>query len=105
MAFPSSRRDLLLSGLGLVAAGLRAQSPASAELGRLLSLFDFEADAHNRVPHGAWERISGAAADENTLRWNREAYDHIRLKPRILIDVSKLDTRVTILGQELPFPI
>lgn len=88
------------------AARLHAQSPAASgsEL-ELLSLFDFETEAHTRVPHGAWERISGGAADEITLRWNREAYDHIRLKPRILVDVSKLDTRVNLFGQELPFPI
>jgi 4-hydroxymandelate oxidase len=89
------------------AAGLQAQSPAASGSERepLLSLFDFETEAHTRVPHGAWERISGGSADEITLRWNREAYDHIRLKPRILVDVSKLDTRVTLFGQELPFPI
>jgi 4-hydroxymandelate oxidase len=86
---------------------LNAQSPAASgsELEPLLSLFDFETEAHTRIPHGAWERISGGSADEITLRWNREAYEHIRLKPRILVDVSKLDTRVRLFGQELPFPI
>jgi 4-hydroxymandelate oxidase len=89
------------------AAGLQTQNQATPkpDLETLLSLFDFEAEAHNRISHGAWERIAGGAADEITLRWNREAYDHIRLKPRILVDVSKLDTRITLLGQELPFPI
>ena len=47
----------------------------------------------------------GASADEITMRWNHEAYEHIRLKPRILVDVSKLDTRVSLFGQEFPFPI
>ena len=86
---------------------LHAQTPADSEARSeaLLSLFDFEAEAHARISHGAWERISGGAADEITLRWNREAYDHIRLKPRILVDVAKLDTRVTLFGQQLPFPI
>jgi phosphoribosylanthranilate isomerase len=86
---------------------LNAQSAAASgsELEPLLSLFDFETEAHTRIPHGAWERISGGSADEITLRWNREAYEHIRLKPRILVDVSKLDTRVKLFGQELPFPI
>jgi 4-hydroxymandelate oxidase len=86
---------------------LNTQSPAASgsELEPLLSLFDFETEAHTRIPHGAWERISGGSADEITLRWNREAYEHIRLKPRILVDVSKLDTRVRLFGQELPFPI
>jgi 4-hydroxymandelate oxidase len=89
------------------AAGLQAQNPAvsGSELEQLLSLFDFETKARTCVSHGAWERISGGAADEITLRWNHEAYEHIRLKPRILVDVSKLDTRVTLFGHELPFPI
>jgi 4-hydroxymandelate oxidase len=112
MPQPGSRRDLLLSALalaGLDEIPLRAQqavaSPPDGALGQLLSLFDYESAAQKRISHGAWERIAGGAADEITLRWNREAYDHIRLKPRILIDVSKIDTRVTLLGQEFPFPI
>jgi 4-hydroxymandelate oxidase len=98
-----TRRELLLSPLWL--AALRAQTGATPNLDRLLNLFDFEAEAHTRVSHGAWERISGGSADEITLRWNHEAYEHIRLRPRVLVDVSKLDTRVTLFGQELPFPI
>src|ERR1035441_10376782 len=104
----ASRRDLLRSTLALLAGSplkLPAQSSGAANLDRLLSLFDFEAEAQAHVSRGAWARISGAAADEITLRWNREAYDHIRLKPRILVDVSKLDTRVKLFGQELTFPI
>ena len=83
----------------------RNQAVSTPDLDRLLSLFDFESAAHTRISHGAWERVSGGAADEFTLRWNREAYDRIRLKPRILVDVSKIDTRVNLFGQELPFPI
>jgi 4-hydroxymandelate oxidase len=86
-------------------AGAREQTSATPDLDRLLSLFDFETAAHARISHGAWERVSGGAADELTLRWNREAYDHMRLKPRILVDVSKIDTRVKLFGEELPFPI
>jgi 4-hydroxymandelate oxidase len=101
-----SRRGLIRWAAGLaISGGLRAQTAANAALERLLSLADFETDAHAKVAHGAWERISGGAADEITLRWNCEAYGHIRLKPRVLVDVSKLDTRVTLFGQELPFPI
>jgi 4-hydroxymandelate oxidase len=74
-------------------------------LDQALSIFDLEAMAHERVSHGAWERISGGAADEITLRWNREAYDRIRLRPRVLVDVSHVDTRIDLLGQQLPFPI
>jgi 4-hydroxymandelate oxidase len=51
-----------------------------------------------------WEYLSGVA-DEITLRWNRQAYDRLRLRPKVLVDVSKLDTRINLLGQELPHPI
>src|SRR5580692_4915250 len=97
-----SRGELLAL---FAAAGVTARAQTSSELDRLLSLFDFEAEAKTRVSHGAWARISGAAADEITLRWNHEAYEHIRLKPRALVDVSRLDTRVRLLGRELAFPI
>ncbi|HLK22717.1 MAG TPA: alpha-hydroxy acid oxidase [Bryobacteraceae bacterium] len=74
-------------------------------LDEALSLADFEAIARNRISHGAWERVQGGAADELTVRWNHEAYQRIRLRPRVLVDVSQLDTRITLFGQELPFPI
>jgi 4-hydroxymandelate oxidase len=114
-----NRRNLLARAGALASSGVLArivpfplassrtqnQSTSTPDLDRLLSLFDFESAARARISHGAWERISGGAADELTLRWNRDAYDHIRLKPRILVDVSKIDTRVDLFGQELPFPI
>jgi len=103
---PVDRRRFLELAAAISAGGvLRAQTQPPVSLESLLSLFDFEAVAHGRISHGAWERISGGAADEITLRWNRGAYDKIRLKPRILVDVSHIDTRVTLFGQELPFPI
>jgi 4-hydroxymandelate oxidase len=70
-----------------------------------VSLFDFETLARARMSPMAWEYISGGAGDEITLRWNRESYDRIRLRPRVLVDVSSLDTRVKLFGRELPFPI
>ena len=93
----TTRRSALL---GLVGSTLvRGQS------GQLLSLYDYEVEARTKISHGAWERISGGAADEITLRWNREAWDRIKLKPRVLVDVSHVDTRVRVLGMDLPFPI
>lgn len=81
------------------------QAEAGADLDQMLSLPDFAELARERISPAAWARVEGGAADEITLRWNREAYRQIRLRPRVLVDVSKLDTRVTLLGQELSFPI
>src|ERR1700735_4996347 len=70
-----------------------------------IRLSDFEPLAKTKMSAMAWEYVSAGAGDEITMRWNEEAYQRIRLKPRILVDVSKLDTRVTLFGQEHAFPI
>ena len=70
-----------------------------------LTLDDFEALARDRVPHATFEFMAGAAADENTLRWNREAYQRIRLRPRVLSGFTKADTTITILGDTFSSPI
>jgi 4-hydroxymandelate oxidase len=95
----SRRAALLALGVPALPRWLRAQES------QLLSIHDYEALAEKRVAHGAWERIQGGAADEHTLRWNVEAYQRIRLRPRVLVDVSKLDTRVRLFGQDLAYPI
>jgi 4-hydroxymandelate oxidase len=69
------------------------------------SLIELESLARNRMSHAVFERVNGGAGDEITLKWNREAYDRIRLRPRVLVDVSRLDTKIKLFGQDLPFPI
>lgn len=75
------------------------------DLADVLSLPEVEQLAKGCMSHMGYEYVSAGAADEHTLRWNRESYDRIRLRPRILPNVAKPDTRVTLLGQHLPFPI
>ncbi|HJT16527.1 MAG TPA: alpha-hydroxy-acid oxidizing protein, partial [Thermoanaerobaculia bacterium] len=70
-----------------------------------LTLDDFEALARERVPHMTYEFMAGGAADEVTLRWNREAFQKIRLRPRMLTGVKAVDTNVTILDDTLSYPI
>src|SRR5262245_34703113 len=90
-----------------VAFGQSPDAPKDAPkpLADAVSLFDFEPMARARISPMAWEYISGGAGDEVTLRWNRESFDRIRLRPRILVDVSRLNTRVKLFGREIPFPI
>jgi 4-hydroxymandelate oxidase len=71
----------------------------------LLDLPDFERAAKEMMSPLAWEYVSEGAADEITLRLNRQAYDEIRVVPRALVDVSRLDTRVSLLGREHAHPI
>src|SRR6185436_19342095 len=115
------RRDALRSAAALVlGAAARAQgsepqagpdpsrgSPPTPEAipDTAVALEDFEPLARERVPRMAYEYICGGAADELSLRANRTAFERIRVKPRVLVDVSRLDTRVTLFGQELSHPI
>ena len=71
----------------------------------LLDLPDFERAAKRVMSPMAWDYVSGAAADEITLHWNHEAYEKVRLMPRALVDVSKIDTRIRLLDRELASPI
>jgi 4-hydroxymandelate oxidase len=70
-----------------------------------ICLADFEPLAKTKMSAMAWEYVTAGAGDELTVRWNKEAYLRLRLKPRVLVDTSKLDTRVTLFGQEHAFPI
>ena len=70
-----------------------------------VNVLEFEPMARQRLSRSVWDYISQGAADEITLRRNREAFDALRLRPRVLTDVSKLDTRLELLGQKLDFPI
>lgn len=71
----------------------------------IVNLFDFEKLAVDKMTHMAYEYVASGAADEITLRWNRQAFDNLKLNPTVLTDVSQLDTQVSLFGQELPYPI
>ncbi len=70
-----------------------------------VNLFEFEELAKKRLSRMAYDYIAQGAADEITLRWNRESFNTIRLKPRALVDVSQLDTRTNLFGQPHAFPV
>ena len=71
----------------------------------LFTLADFEAAANGLLDHMASEYLKAGIADEITLRENRAAFDRLHLIPRLFVDVSKLDTRITLFGREHVSPI
>ncbi|MBO0938474.1 alpha-hydroxy-acid oxidizing protein [Fibrella sp. HMF5335] len=84
---------------------MNSHQQAPPDLSTLVNLFDLEPLAAARMTTMAYEYVASGAADEFTVRWNRQAFDAIRLNPRVLVDVSQLDTRLSLFGQELPYPI
>ena len=71
----------------------------------ILSLPEFEERARRCMTPMAYEYVASGAADEHTVRWNRDAFDRIRLRPRVLRDVAAVDLRTTLFGREHAFPI
>ena len=80
-------------------------APDKPEPSAVLSLPEFEDHAQRCMSPMAYAYVASGAADEITLRWNREAYDDITLRPRMLRDVADVDTSVTLFGRQLAFPI
>ena len=61
--------------------------------------------ARRRLPQGRWDYLVGGSESETTMRRNREAFDRWAFRPRTLVDVSKIDTSTTFLGQRLRIPV
>ena len=69
-----------------------------------INLLEMEALAQEKLPQGAFDYMAGGAHDEVTLRANRDSFDRIALKYRVLVDVSECDLSTTVLGQEVSMP-
>jgi isopentenyl diphosphate isomerase/L-lactate dehydrogenase-like FMN-dependent dehydrogenase len=61
--------------------------------------------AHARVAPEVWDFINGATESETTARRNRHALDRLALRPRVLRDVSEVDSSTTFLGRRLSVPV
>jgi L-lactate dehydrogenase (cytochrome) len=68
------------------------------------NLLDFEALARRVMKKTAWAYYSSAADDEITMRENRSAFQKVWFRPRILVDVEKIDMSTTMLGTKVDIP-
>jgi 4-hydroxymandelate oxidase len=70
-----------------------------------ITVAELEPLARAAVDPGAWDYYAGGAGDELTLADNRAAWDRLRLRPRVLVDVSRVDARTTAFGATLAHPL
>ena len=70
-----------------------------------VNLHEFETAAKKTINKAAYDYIAGGAADELTLRANREAFGRFWIRRRVMKDVSTMDTSLELLGQKLEHPI
>ena len=69
------------------------------------NVMEFEAIAKTKLSKWGYDYIATGVEDEVTMRANRAAYSRIWLRRRAMVDVSKIDTSLEILGQKLDYPI
>ena len=70
-----------------------------------INLEEFELLAAQNLDKQSYDYFRGGANDEVTLRANVAAFQKIQLLPNVLVDVSKRDQSVTVLGEKLTMPI
>ena len=74
-------------------------------LSRTADVADLRRAAKRRLPFGVFDYIDGGAEDERTLDRNSTAFSRVEFRPRVLNDVSQIDTSTTLLGKPVPFPL
>jgi lactate 2-monooxygenase len=77
-------------------SGTKPRVPTDATL--------LEGKAEAAMSSEAFAYISGGAGTGATMRANREAFDRVRIMPRMLRDVAERDTTVELFGRRLPAP-
>jgi isopentenyl diphosphate isomerase/L-lactate dehydrogenase-like FMN-dependent dehydrogenase len=70
-----------------------------------IDVFDFEGVAHKNLPPAHFGYMASGVDDEVTLRANREGFQKFQLRPRRLVDVGKVDTRLELFGETWGSPI
>ena len=104
------RRQFLqfLAASPLMAYGVReawAQPGAATTVKDVLNVPDFEALARQALPPAHWGYLASGVDDNLTLQANIAAYRQIQLRPRRLVDTSKVDTSVELFGQRFANPV
>src|SRR5215475_11721866 len=72
---------------------------------RFQTLQEIVKAARQNLAPGPWDYLIGAAESETTLKRNRQALDSIAFRPRVLRDVSRIDSTSTLLGRPIRLPV
>ena len=66
---------------------------------------DLRRVARRKVPRAFFDYAEAGSYAQETLRANREDLEHIKLRQRVLVDVSQRDLTTTILGERVSLPL
>jgi L-lactate dehydrogenase (cytochrome) len=79
--------------------------PTERRLSRALTIADLRAAARRRTPRAVFDYTDGAAEAEASLRRAEQAFQRVEFRPRVLRDVTKVDTTATIFGRPSALPL
>ncbi|KAL0406648.1 UNVERIFIED_CONTAM: Peroxisomal (S)-2-hydroxy-acid oxidase [Sesamum latifolium] len=74
-------------------------------MAEVTNVTEYQAIAKEKLPKMVYDYYASGAEDQWTLAENRNAFSRILFRPRILIDVSKIDMTTTVLGFKISMPI
>lgn len=74
-------------------------------LNKAANIDDLRKIAKRRLPGGVFDYIDGGAEDESALYRNSASFGRYEFRPRILRDMSSIDTSTTLLGKTIPMPL
>src|SRR5258708_39129236 len=66
---------------------------------------DLRQTARRKVPRAFFDYAEAGSYSEATLRANREDLERIKLRQRVLVDVSQRDLATTIMGGQVSLPL
>jgi isopentenyl diphosphate isomerase/L-lactate dehydrogenase-like FMN-dependent dehydrogenase len=66
---------------------------------------DYESLAESKLEPGAFGYYAGGAGDEQALAGNVAAWQQLRLRPRVLVDVETVSTATEVLGTSVSMPL
>jgi isopentenyl diphosphate isomerase/L-lactate dehydrogenase-like FMN-dependent dehydrogenase len=73
--------------------------------GKPLNVLEYEEYAREYLPKNAYDYYASGADDMVSLRENRDAFKRLILRPRVMRDVSNMDTSTTLLGHRISSPV
>jgi len=92
--FLSFREALRQSAEGIIA------SPEDA-----INVFEFEAAARKALPPAHFGYLATGVDSDATLKANRDGFAHYQLRPRRLVDVSRIDMSTELFGTKWETPV
>jgi 4-hydroxymandelate oxidase len=70
-----------------------------------VSVADFEPMARERMHPASYDYVAGGAWDEISIVENEAAWRRYRLRPRVLVDVARVDPATTLVGAPAAYPV